>query len=255
MATASPAVGANLAAAASLSAKHAGIRNLRLMFLGAPGVGKGTYAARMTDMLQMPYVSSGDLLRAEVAAGTPRGLEIKGLIDQGEFVSDAIVEAMVMDKVRKFDTASGFLLDGFPRNHNQAHSIEQSGLKLDWVINLHQPASVIITKLASRRVCPTCGFTYNYAKIDEAGIKMDPLVPKVPNTCDHCGYVGEFKARKDDREDIVRHRLEQYDEETKPLESYYEGRGLLVHFNVLGGAKTYMPRLLDVLGNLKRRKI
>mmetsp|Transcript_44143 Transcript_44143/g.136259 ORF Transcript_44143/g.136259 Transcript_44143/m.136259 type:complete len:249 (-) Transcript_44143:194-940(-) len=247
------------------------VRHLRVMFLGAPGVGKGTYAQRLVKQVGIPYVASGDLLRAEAAKPTPRGQEIKKLIEAGAFVPDATVEAMVLDAVRaaaanasspaatkseqQQQPATGYLLDGFPRNLAQAQSLDSKGLELDWVVNLRQPYEVIVEKLSCRRICPQCGFNYNAANINTAGIVMSPLLPKVANECDHCSFEGEFVARADDSADTVRARLEKYERETRPLEDYYGSQGKLVHFDVLGGASKYLPKLMQTLEDLPDRRV
>ena len=263
----------------TLPVQHAAVRNLRLMFLGAPGVGKGTYAQRLVKLVGIPYVSSGDLLRAAAAKGTERGQEIKKLIGAGAFVPDSIIEAMVLDAITAATSGSqqhaapssststcattaildapprGYLLDGFPRNLHQAKSLDAKGLQLDWVINLRQPHHVIVEKLSERRICPKCGFNYNGANINtECGIVMTPLLPKVANECDHCDHSGDFHTREDDAAHTVQARLETYEKVTRPLEDYYGEQGKLVHFDVLGGASKFLPKLLDTLGNLERRE-
>lgn len=226
------------------------VAQLRLMFLGAPGVGKGTYAQRLTHQLAMPYISSGDLLRSEVASGSSVGAGIKRLIDAGEFVPDAMVESLVKQQLARYNADSGYVLDGYPRNLTQAKNFD---VPIDWVVNLRQPHSVIVAKLSSRRVCPKCGMNYNYANINEAGIVMEPLVPLREGVCDKCGHTDGFVARADDDAATVRKRLQTYDEVTKPLEAYYEARGMLTSFDVLGGAKQYLPMLIDHLATLERR--
>lgn len=231
------------------------IKGLRLMFLGAPGVGKGTYAQRLVQQTAMPYFSSGDLLRREVASGTELGKSIKTKMDAGQFVEDHIVEGMVLREVQTASAAPsrGFLLDGYPRNLEQARRLEERGLPIDYVVNLRQPQEVIVAKLASRRVCPTCGFNYNYANIKVGAIVMEPLVPQKEKVCDKCGYEGDLHTRDDDHEHIIRSRLEKYERDTRPLEDFYGERGMLVHFDVHGGAKKYLPVLVDQLAALQPR--
>lgn len=226
----------------------------RLLFMGAPGVGKGTYSARAAAALQCCSVSSGDLLRREVAAGTPIGKEVKGLIETGVFVPDALITKMVVNHlstVSKTEHPHGYILDGYPRNIAQAKSLWESGaIRIDHVLNLTQPTNVIIAKVSSRRSCPDCGFVYNSARIDEGGITMDPLMPKVEGVCDKCGSTKPLLIRKDDELSIVRARLEDYEMVSRPVLEFYRSKGIAHDFPVLGGTKLYLPKLLDLIHSL-----
>lgn len=239
---------------------------LRLLFIGPPGVGKGTYAGRVSQVLSFPHVSSGDLLREESRSGSVIGKEIRALIDQGKFVPDDLMLRMIqrtlIQQAAKSPAPSGYILDGFPRTLAQAKAVDAFVAQatnqgtvanelaipaVDAVINLRQPLGVILQKLSSRRSCQQCGMVYNYARIDADGIKMDPLVPKVEGVCDKCGSKEPLITRADDEYETVKARLESYREKTAPLEQYYEESGRLTHFDVLGGAKEYLPKLLDVI--------
>lgn len=231
---------------------------LRLLFIGAPGVGKGTYASRVADATGLVHVSSGDLLRAEVARGaeSPIGAQIKEKIDNGLFVPDALISEMISKHIQHATSKSsskGFILDGYPRNLAQAKFVQESGvIKIDRVYNLRQPHHVILAKMSSRRSCADCGFGYNYANINEGGIKMDPLVPKVDGVCDKCGSTKPFVTRPDDAYETVKRRLEIYKDVTTPLEAYYSSLGILHHFDVLGGAKQFLPQLLQLIDQHKK---
>ena len=224
----------------------------RLLFIGAPGVGKGTYASRVSEAVGIPHISSGDLLRAEVKAGSAIGTQVKDLIDQGKFVSNDLVMDMIEADIRRRQS-QGYILDGFPRSLEQAKAVDarKGGvIAIEHVINFRQPYQVILEKVSQRRNCPSCGMVYNYAKIDVAGIKMDPLVPKVEGKCDRCGCTDAFVTRPDDVREVVEKRLKLYEEQTAPLEEYYAAQGKLHQFDVLGGAKQYLPKVLDLLNSL-----
>lgn len=229
---------------------------MRYLFIGAPGVGKGTYASRVAEARGFLHISSGDLLRSEVAKGSALGTEIKAKIDKGLFVPDTLVSCMIAEHLKANEAAvkRGYILDGYPRNISQAQFVfDTKSVEIDHVINFRQPYGVILAKMSSRRSCAGCGFGYNYAKIDEGGIKMDPLVPKVEGTCDKCGSTKPFVTRADDVYETVKQRLDLYAEVTAPLEAFYDSKGLLTHFDVLGGAKQYLPKLLEVMKSIETR--
>ncbi|KPI86651.1 putative adenylate kinase [Leptomonas seymouri] len=230
-------------------------RFLRLLFVGAPGVGKGTYSGRAAAALGCHAISSGDLLRKEVTDGTAVGQQVKRLIEKGDFVPDDLITRMVVQHLERLRTdatrPNGYILDGYPRNLSQATKLWSSGeIKIDHVINLTQPRNVILMKMSSRRSCPECGFVYNSASIDEGGIKMDPLMPKVEGVCDKCGSVKPLITRKDDEIGVVKKRQDEYFAVAEPLLKFYEGKGILHEFPVLGGTKTYLPMLLDLISKL-----
>ncbi|CCW64299.1 unnamed protein product [Phytomonas sp. EM1] len=223
----------------------------RLLFVGAPGVGKGTYSSRAAEALRCTSISSGDLLRREVERGTGIGKGVKSLIENGTFVPDALISEIVTTHFRQVCTSTksrGYILDGFPRNFAQAKMIWDSGdMPIDRVINFTQPTSVILAKVSSRRMCSNCGFVYNLAKIDEGGIKMDPLLPRVEGICDKCGSTGPLVTRKDDERSIMEARLKDYEKISAPLLHFYQEKGVLHNFEVLGGASQYLPRLLELI--------
>ncbi|KAG5477114.1 hypothetical protein LSCM1_05456 [Leishmania martiniquensis] len=229
---------------------------LRLLFVGAPGVGKGTYSSRAAVSLGCHAVSSGDLLRKEVAKGTPIGRQVKGLIEKGFFVPDELIADMVLQHIASLsvdkERPNGYILDGYPRNLSQATSLWTSGdIKIDHVINFTQPRSVIIKKLSSRCSCPDCGFVYNLASIDEGGIKMDPLRPKVDGVCDKCGCTKPLITRKDDAIDVVTKRHDEYSAVAMPLLRFYKEKGILHDFPILGSVKVYLPKLLGLISRLE----
>jgi adenylate kinase len=191
---------------------------MRIVLLGAPGSGKGTQAQRLQAKYGVPQVSSGDLLRDAVARGTELGRKAKSVMDSGQLVSDDIVLGLIRDRLRKPDAAGGFILDGFPRNIDQANSLnallKELGQPIDAVLQLDVRRETLIQRLAGRRTCPTCGTVYN----------VHSLPPGV-TTCSKDG--AQLYQRPDDKEDVVAKRLEVYQTQTQPLIEHYSKLGLL----------------------------
>ncbi len=181
----------------------------RLLLLGPPGAGKGTQAERLVAKLGIPQISTGDMLRAAVGAGTPLGLAAKKVMDSGKLVSDEICIALVRDRLCEVDCAKGYLFDGFPRTIPQAQAMRDAGVAIDYVLEIDVPDAAIIERMSGRRTHPASGRTYH--------VKFNP--PKVPGKDDVTGE--DLIQRADDREDTVRKRLEVYQEQTRPLVDYY----------------------------------
>ena len=187
-----------------------------VLLLGAPGSGKGTIASRLAgEDPAVRHVSSGDLLRGAIAAGTPAGVEAKAYMDKGQLVPDALVVAMIGDVIAAEKTAETMLLDGFPRNVAQAEALERSGAKVRSAVLVDVPDEIIADRIAGRRTCPKC----------KAGYHVKALPPKVEGICDKCGAA--LTVRKDDNPETVKDRLVVYHRETEPLVAYYEAKGLL----------------------------
>jgi len=182
---------------------------MRLILLGAPGAGKGTQAAFICQKYGIPQISTGDMLRAAVKAGTPLGLEAKKVMDAGSLVSDDIIIGLVKERIAQPDCAKGFLFDGFPRTIPQAEAMKTAGVKLDYVLEIDVPDAAIIERMSGRRVHVASGRTYH--------VKYNP--PKKPGKDDVTGE--ELIQRADDQEDTVRKRLEVYHSQTRPLVDYY----------------------------------
>jgi adenylate kinase len=183
---------------------------MRLILLGAPGAGKGTQATFICEKFAIPQISTGDMLRAAVKAGSPMGLAAKKVMDAGALVSDDIIIGLVQERIAQPDCAKGFLFDGFPRTIPQADALKAAGVKLDFVLEFDVPFEAIIDRISGRRSHPASGRTYH--------IKHNP--PKVADVDDLTGE--PLIQRDDDKEDTVRKRLEVYSAQTRPLVSYYQ---------------------------------
>ncbi len=184
---------------------------MRLILLGPPGAGKGTQAAFLREKFGIPQISTGDMLRAAVKAGTPLGVAAKKVMDSGQLVSDDIIIGLVQERLKQPDCAAGYLFDGFPRTIPQAEAMKQAGVALDYVLEIDVPDEEIILRMSGRRVHPASGRTYH--------VRFHP--PKVEGRDDETGE--PLVQRDDDREDTVRKRLEVYRAQTRPLVDYYGG--------------------------------
>jgi len=189
---------------------------MNIILLGAPGAGKGTQAEVLCKDLGIPTISTGNMLRAAVKAGTEYGLKAKAAMDAGALVSDDIVIGILKDRIAEPDAQNGFILDGFPRTVPQAEALDAMGVKIDKVIEIFVPDETIQQRLGGRRVCLDCGATYH----------VDFKPSKVEGVCDVCGK--ELVIRKDDQPETVISRLKTYHEQTAPLKDYYAAQGKLV---------------------------
>ena len=194
---------------------------MKLVFLGPPGSGKGSQAKFVVDNYGVAHISTGDLLRAAVEAGTELGKKASDIMQQGGLVPDELVTDLIADHLNNIDASSGYLLDGFPRSINQAEQLdellEEIGSPLTMVVHLHVEHSALVKRLSGRRSCTKCGRIFN--------IYYDP--PKVKGECDDCEDGEYLMQRDDDNEESIVNRLSVYDENTKPLLAYYEKAGLL----------------------------
>ncbi|CAN7438948.1 adenylate kinase [Acidovorax sp. Leaf78] len=182
---------------------------MRLILLGAPGAGKGTQATFICQKYGIPQISTGDMLRAAVKAGTPLGLQAKAVMDSGALVSDDIIIGLVKERITQPDCAKGFLFDGFPRTIPQADAMKAAGVKLDYVLEIDVPFDAIIERMSGRRSHPASGRTYH--------VKFNP--PKAEGKDDVTGE--ELIQREDDKEETVKKRLQVYSDQTRPLVDYY----------------------------------
>ncbi|MBR6294400.1 MAG: adenylate kinase [Lachnospiraceae bacterium] len=188
---------------------------MNLIFLGAPGAGKGTQAEIVCEKLGIPALSTGNMLREAVKNQTPTGLAAKEYMDRGDLVPDEIVIGILKDRIAKDDAKNGFILDGFPRTVAQAEALEGMGVNIDKVIEIYVPDDKICSRLSGRRVCESCGASYH---IEHKPTKQDGV-------CDSCG--GKVVQRVDDKPETVLSRLATYHEKTAPLKDYYSAKGKL----------------------------
>jgi len=208
---------------------------MRVVFLGAPGVGKGTQADRIAAQYHVAKLSTGDLLREAVRNQTALGLEAKSYMDHGKLVPDAVVIGLVREKLADPSCANGFVLDGFPRTVPQAEALgsvlASQGIALDRVVNFQVSREDIVRRLSGRRSCPKCQSTFH----------VDFAIPKIDGICDRCGE--SLVQRSDDRRDAIEMRLKVYDEQTAPLVRYYQERGLLFQLDGAGTVDTIFQHL------------
>lgn len=212
---------------------------MRIVLLGAPGSGKGTQAKLLVEKYKIPQISTGDELRAAVAAGTELGKRAKVAMDAGQLVSDDIVLGIIQERLSKPDARSGFILDGFPRNIPQAQALDamlaRMGQPLQLALLIDVDREVLMKRLTGRRTCGSCGAIYN--------IYFSP--PKTPGKCDKCG--GSLQHRSDDNEDTVRKRLEVYEQQTAPLVSYYKAQGKLRTVRGAGAVGEIFKNVCDII--------
>ncbi len=213
---------------------------MNLILLGPPGAGKGTQAKLLEDRRGFKQLSTGDMLRGAVAAGTEMGRKAKAVMDRGDLVSDDIVVSIIAERLDKPDVKKGFILDGFPRNQAQAEALDrmlkEKGLKLDAVVEMRVDDEALVKRIAGRYTCAKCGKGYH----DEFE------KPKKPGVCDVCGST-EFVRRADDNEKTVRDRLQVYNRQTAPLVDYYGRTGVLHKVNGMADISLVTRQIEDVL--------
>ena len=188
---------------------------MKMILLGPPGAGKGTQAEILSRDLNIPTISTGNILRAAVKAGTPIGLKAKSFMDAGKLVPDEVIIGIIQERLAEADCKNGFILDGVPRTIAQAEALEQHGITFDHVISLEISDEAIVKRMDGRRVCAHCGAPFH----------VESKPPKAAGVCDLCG--GELMERDDDKPETVRARLEVYHQETEPLKEFYLKRGTL----------------------------
>lgn len=210
-----------------------------LLFLGPPGAGKGTQARAVAAHFGVPQISTGDMFRDHVARGTDLGREARAVMERGELVSDDIVSGMVAERIRRPDCAGGFLLDGFPRTVPQAERLEallaEAGFPGPLAVNLEVSYTSLIRRLTGRRTCAVCGEIYN----------IYDRPPQQEGRCDR--DAGKLTQRADDREDVVRERLNEYERKTKPLVEFYRHRSALLGVNGDESPEALTGRLIQLL--------
>lgn len=189
---------------------------MNLIFLGAPGAGKGTQAEIVSEKYNIPAVSTGNIIREAMKTGTEMGIKAQQFVQKGELVPDEVVIGIIKERLAESDCKNGFILDGFPRTIPQAQALDSMGVAIDKVIDIEVSDDKIVTRMSGRRVCPNCGASYHieYKKPSKEGV------------CNSCG--SELIIRKDDSPEVVLDRLKVYHEQTEPLKSYYEKAGKLI---------------------------
>ena len=191
---------------------------MNIILLGSPGVGKGTYATLLSKKYGIPHISTGDIFREAVKEKSELGIKVKEFLDRGELVPDDITILVIKERLKKNDVDVGFLLDGFPRTIPQAEALEKFK-KIDKVLNFVASEKTIIDRLSGRRICKKCGAIYHVINIK----------PRVEGVCDKCS--GELYQRSDEKPEVVKIRLKEYNKKTKPLIDYYKKKGLLANIN------------------------
>lgn len=188
---------------------------MRLILLGAPGAGKGTQAEILSRILNVPTISTGNILRAAIKDGTPVGLQAEAYINAGRLVPDEVIIGIIKERLAQPDCAGGYILDGVPRTIPQAEAMEKMGVEIDYALSIEVHDDVIVKRMSGRRTCKDCSATFH--------VESNP--PKTEGVCDFCG--GELSVRKDDAEDTVKARLRTYHRDTEPLKDFYAERGKL----------------------------
>ena len=209
---------------------------MKMILLGAPGAGKGTQAERLCKVLEIPTISTGNILRAAVKNGTPTGLKAKAFMDAGKLVPDEVIIGIITERLAEDDCKNGYILDGVPRTIAQAEAMEKAGINFDAVVSIEVADEVIMERMSGRRVCESCGASYHLVAVP----------PKVAGVCDSCG--GKLVQRKDDAPETVKDRLAVYHKETEPLKDFYAQRGILKSVENQPSVEATTAAILKALG-------
>jgi adenylate kinase len=209
---------------------------MRILILGAPGAGKGTQSKFISEKLNIPHVSTGDILRKEISLSTELGKKVREYVESGKLVPDEIIADILLNELKSDIYKNGYILDGFPRNLNQARILEEKGIAFDRVILIDASEDEIVKRLSGRRVCKNCNAVFNvyYNK------------PKVDGICDYCG--GKLIQRDDDKEEVVRNRFKVFYEQTMPVINYYEQKGVLIKVNGNNSLDDIKNEIFSLLG-------
>ena len=213
---------------------------MNLILLGAPGAGKGTQAKKIAGKYQIPHISTGDIFRANIKAGTELGKKAKSYMDQGLLVPDSLTVDLLMDRISQPDCKNGYILDGFPRTIPQAESLKaalsEKGEALDFAVDVDVPDENIVARMSGRRACPKCGATYHIVY----------AAPKQEGICDKCG--AELILRDDDKPETVQNRLKVYHDQTQPLIEYYTGEDILHTVDGTQDMEKVFEDIMNILG-------
>ncbi|RLE82543.1 MAG: adenylate kinase [Thermoprotei archaeon] len=215
---------------------------MKIVMLGPPGIGKGSYAKELSKRLNIPHISTGDIFREEIKKNTDLGKRVRSYVEKGELVPDDIVVEVVRRRLSESDCAKGFILDGYPRTLRQAEELDKI-TKIDLVFNFVAPLEVIIDRVSGRRICRKCGAIYH--------IKYKP--PRKEGVCDICG--GELYQREDDKPEIVRNRLKIYEEQFRPIVQYYKNKGILVTVNAARTIDEVVKECVSIIKKLESYKV
>lgn len=214
---------------------------MRLLLLGKPGSGKGTQSTHIASVRGIPAISTGDLIRQAISKGTELGVRFKSYTDAGKLVPDELIIEMVAERLAKADAKTGFLLDGFPRTVPQAQALErmlsERGQPLDAAVNIDVPDDIIVERTVGRRSCPKDGSVYH--------VTFNP--PKNDMACDLCGT--PLVQRKDDNEEVVKSRIQEYEDKTRPLIAFYRGRGILIDVDGVASPEHVEKRIESAINN------
>ncbi len=212
---------------------------MRIILLGEPGAGKGTYSTELVKKYGIPQISTGDMLRASVKAGTPLGRQAQEFMKKGELVPDTVVIELIRERIKEADASKGFILDGFPRTLPQAQSLDKMlqsmNISLSAILKIEVSKPILLKRLTGRRVCKGCGATYN----------IDTMRPQKEGICDKCGK--ELVQRPDDMPETIENRLTVYQKDTAPLIEFYEKKGLLKRVQCEGEYDAVLGRLFAAL--------
>lgn len=209
---------------------------MKIIFLGAPGAGKGTQAEIISEKFGIPTVSTGNIIREALKNGTEMGLKAKAYTEAGQLVPDEVVIGIIKERLVKDDCANGFILDGFPRTIPQAEALGAMGIEIDKIVSIEVPDENIMERMTGRRVCGKCGASYH----------LSFKKPAVDGVCDSCGDA--LVQRKDDAPETVADRLKVYHDQTEPLKDYYAGLGKLEIVEGVGSVSDITERVLKALG-------
>lgn len=213
---------------------------MKLIMLGAPGAGKGTQAKKIAEKYGIPHISTGDIFRANIKAGTELGMKAKSFMDQGQLVPDEVTIGMLLDRISQDDSKAGYVLDGFPRTIPQAESLtaalKERGEKIDYAVNVDVPDENIIHRMSGRRACVGCGATYHIVY----------NAPKTENICDTCGE--KLILRDDDKPETVQNRLRVYQEQTQPLIAFYTEKNVLKSVDGTQDMQDVFEAIVKILG-------
>ena len=213
---------------------------MKIIMLGAPGAGKGTQALRLAHKFSIPHISTGDIFRANIKNMTELGQKAKAYMDQGLLVPDELTCSLVVDRISADDCKDGYILDGFPRTIPQAHALDKAlqelGSSIDFAVDVDVPDEVIVNRMSGRRACSSCGATYH----------IEFNAPKAEGICDECGEA--LILREDDKPETVQKRLSVYHEQTQPLITYYDGKGILKTVDGTKPMDEVFQAILDALG-------